>query len=102
MYVSIPSLLTVSTPINISSSGGGQNVTTNRTYWPTKGGAVAFQPGWFRGHQTAFAYVNMGFGDDGPDGGPANMTHPVVPMFQCSDERDFVRFASDFRRHLAA
>ncbi|KAF5656787.1 gpi anchored protein [Fusarium circinatum] len=61
---------------------GGQNVTTNRTYWPTRGGAVAFQPGWFRGHQTAFAYVNMGFGDDGPDGGPANMTHPVVPMFQ--------------------
>ncbi|KAF5560236.1 gpi anchored protein [Fusarium phyllophilum] len=64
------------------SSGGGHNVTTNRTYWPTRGGAVAFQPGWFRGHETAFAYVNMGFGDDGPDGGPANMTQPVVPMFQ--------------------
>ncbi|KAF4449215.1 gpi anchored protein [Fusarium austroafricanum] len=64
------------------SPGGGHNVTTNRTYWPTKGGAIAFQPGWFRGHQTAFAYVNMGFGDDGPDGGPANMTQPIVPMFQ--------------------
>ena len=24
----------------------------------------------------------MGFGDDGPDGGPANMTLPMVPMFQ--------------------
>ncbi|KAM0545926.1 hypothetical protein ACHAO7_008061 [Fusarium culmorum] len=61
---------------------GGHNVTTNRTYWPTTGGAVAFQPGWFRGHETAFAYINMGFGDDGPDGGPANMTLPMVPMFQ--------------------
>lgn len=24
----------------------------------------------------------MGFGDEGPDGGPANMTLPMVPMFQ--------------------
>lgn len=80
MYVSIPSCCPCQH--QLTSSGGGHNVTTNRTYWPTRGGAVAFQPGWFRGHETAFAYVNMGFGDDGPDGGPANMTQPVVPMFQ--------------------
>ncbi|KAK3363230.1 hypothetical protein B0T25DRAFT_33089 [Lasiosphaeria hispida] len=61
---------------------GGMNVTTNRTYWPTNGGALAFQPGWFQGHATAFVYVNMGFGTDGPDGGPANMSNPVVPPFQ--------------------
>jgi hypothetical protein len=74
-------LLTRITPID-SRAGGGHNVTQNRTYWPTRGGAIAFQPGWFRGHETAFAYINMGFGDEGPDGGPANMTLPMVPQFQ--------------------
>ncbi|KAF7538112.1 hypothetical protein G7Z17_g12701 [Cylindrodendrum hubeiense] len=61
---------------------GGHNVTQNRTYWPTTGGAVAFQPGWFRGHSTAFAYINMGFGTGGPDGGPINMSNIMVPQFQ--------------------
>lgn len=62
--------------------GGGHPTTTNRTYWSTKGGAVAFQPGWFQGHQTAFMYVNLGFGTDGPDGGPPNMSNPMVSPFQ--------------------
>lgn len=61
---------------------GGMNTTTNRTYWPTTGGAVAYQPGWFQGHATAFMYVNLGFGTDGPDGGPPNMSNPMVPPFQ--------------------
>nr|XP_036574909.1 protein-like protein 2 [Colletotrichum truncatum]KAF6781394.1 protein-like protein 2 [Colletotrichum truncatum] len=61
---------------------GGMGVTKNRTYWPTSGGTVAFQPGWFQGHASAFMYVNMGFGTDGPDGGPANMSNPMVPVFQ--------------------
>lgn len=56
--------------------------TTNRTYWPTTGGAVAFQPGWFQGHATAFMYINLGFGTDGPDGGPPNMSNPMVSPFQ--------------------
>lgn len=56
--------------------------TTNRTYWPTTGGTVAFQPGWFQGHATAFIYVNLGFGTDGPDGGPPNMSNPMNPPFQ--------------------
>lgn len=56
--------------------------TTNRTYWPTTGGALAFQPGWFQGHATAFVYVNLGFGTDGPDHGPQNMSNPMVPPFQ--------------------
>lgn len=56
--------------------------TTNRTYWSTKGGAVAFQPGWFQGHNTAYLYVNMGFGTDGPDNGPMNMSFSMVPPFQ--------------------
>lgn len=34
----------------------------NRTKWPVKGGAVAFQPGWFTGHGTAFIYINLGLG----------------------------------------
>ncbi|KAK4197123.1 hypothetical protein QBC40DRAFT_286036 [Triangularia verruculosa] len=65
---------------------GGMEVTTNRTYWSTKGGAIAFQPGWFQGHATAMIYVNMGFGtegtEDGPPGGPPNMSFPMVPPFQ--------------------
>ena len=58
------------------------STTTNRTFWPTTGGAVAFQPGWFQGHATAYLYVNLGFGTDGPDGGPQNMSNPMVPPFQ--------------------
>ncbi|GKT45854.1 uncharacterized protein ColSpa_06035 [Colletotrichum spaethianum] len=61
---------------------GGMTLTTNRTYWPTTGGAISFQPGWFQGHAQAFMYINMGFGTDGPDGGPANMSFPMVPVFQ--------------------
>ena len=56
--------------------------TTNRTLWPVQGGAVAIQPGWFQGHATAFFYINLGFGTDGPDGGPPNMSFPMVPVFQ--------------------
>jgi hypothetical protein len=44
--------------------------TKNRTYWPTTGGALAFQPGWFSGHQTAMIYVNIGFGNEGPADNP--------------------------------
>ncbi|KAK1702697.1 uncharacterized protein CLUP02_14516 [Colletotrichum lupini] len=61
---------------------GGMHVTQNRTYWPTTGGALAFQPGWFQGHAQAMMYANMGFGSDGPDGGPINMSFPMVPVFQ--------------------
>lgn len=61
---------------------GGLNKITNRTYWPTTGGAIAFQPGWFQGHATAFVYINLGFGTDGPHGGPQNMSNVMVPPFQ--------------------
>ncbi|KAL1841484.1 hypothetical protein VTK73DRAFT_3468 [Phialemonium thermophilum] len=61
---------------------GGIGTTTNRTFWPTRDGTVAFQPGWFQGHATAFIYVNLGFGTDGPDNGPQNMSNPMVPPFQ--------------------
>jgi len=61
---------------------GGTPTTTNRTLWPTTGGAIALQPGWFQGHATAFFYMNMGFGNDGPDGGPPNMSFPMVSVFQ--------------------
>lgn len=61
---------------------GGMRTTTNRTLWPTTGGAIAIQPGWFQGHATAFFYINLGFGTDGPDRGPPNMSFPMVPVFQ--------------------
>ncbi|OAX81497.1 hypothetical protein ACJ72_04155 [Emergomyces africanus] len=56
---------------------GGMPVSTNRTKWPVNGGAVSFQPGWFAGHQTAFIYINMGYGTI-----PPNMSHPMVAPFQ--------------------
>lgn len=65
-----------------SSPGGGMRTTTNRTLWPITGGAISLQPGWFQGHATAFFYMNMGFGTDGPDNGPPNMSFPLVPVFQ--------------------
>ncbi|KAG6116274.1 hypothetical protein E4U13_002003 [Claviceps humidiphila] len=60
---------------------GGMGTTRNRTYWPTTGGAVAFQPGWFRGHSLAVIYINLGFGTNGPDNGPENMSNPMVSPF---------------------
>lgn len=49
----------------------------NRTKWPVGGGAIAVQPGWFSGHQSAFFYINLGLGNE-----PLNMSHPMVPVFQ--------------------
>ncbi|EFX05173.1 hypothetical protein CMQ_1809 [Grosmannia clavigera kw1407] len=60
---------------------GGMKLTTNRTFWPIGGGAVSFQPGWFQGHATAQLFINMGFGTDGPDGGPGNMSNVMVSQF---------------------
>ncbi|GIJ85802.1 hypothetical protein Asppvi_004666 [Aspergillus pseudoviridinutans] len=56
---------------------GGMPTSTNRTKWPVKGGAVAIQPGWFQGHQTALIYINLGLGTI-----PPNMSHPMVAPFQ--------------------
>lgn len=39
-------------------------MSTNRTKWPVKGGAIAFQPGWFAGHSSAFMYFNLGLGNN--------------------------------------
>jgi hypothetical protein len=50
---------------------------TNRTKWPISGGAVAFQPGWFQGHSTAFIYINMGFGTI-----PPNMSNVIMNGIQ--------------------
>ncbi|KAI1827643.1 hypothetical protein F4861DRAFT_535850 [Xylaria intraflava] len=61
---------------------GGLTLSKNRTYWPTTGGAIAFQPGWFQGHQTALLYMNLGVGTDGPDGGPINMSNPMLSQIQ--------------------
>lgn len=52
---------------------GGMPTSTNRTKWPIRGGAVAFQPGWFQGHSSAQIYINLGFGTN-----PPNMSFPVL------------------------
>jgi len=61
-------------------------LTTNRTFWPTTGGAIAFQPGMGLNHATTFVYINLGYGTDGfqlgPKGAPPNMSSPMVPPFQ--------------------
>lgn len=86
--MSLPTPLSPPGQLNqlILSPGGGLEATKNRTYFSTKGGAIAFQPGWFSGHATAFIYINMGFGTEGPDGvangGPPNMSNPMISPFQ--------------------
>lgn len=80
MYVS-QNLPTLNAITNVLS-GGGMGTSRNRTLWPTTGGAISLQPGWFQGHATAFFYINLGFGTDGPDGGPPNMSFPMVSVFQ--------------------
>lgn len=62
---------------NYTHPGGGLPVAQNRTKWPVTGGALAFQPGWFNGHKTAFIYINIGLGTS-----PLNYSHPMVPVFQ--------------------
>jgi hypothetical protein len=57
--------------------GGGMATTQNRTKWGVTGGAVAFQPGWFAGHQNALIYINLGIGTR-----PLNMSLAMVPVFQ--------------------
>lgn len=52
-------------------------MSSNRTKWPVGGGAVAFQPAWFPGHETAFIYMNMGLGSI-----PPNMSNPMIKTFQ--------------------
>ncbi|KAK0734700.1 hypothetical protein B0T26DRAFT_689419 [Lasiosphaeria miniovina] len=76
---------------------GSLGITTNRTYWPTTGGAVALQPGWFRGGSSTLIYVNLGLGEvpnnhslnmakfhvDGPPGDnpyPGTACLPNVPL----------------------
>lgn len=39
-------------------------ISQNRTKWPLRGGAIAFQPGWFSGHSSAFMYFNLGLGNN--------------------------------------
>ncbi|RAK98845.1 copper acquisition factor BIM1-like domain-containing protein [Aspergillus ibericus CBS 121593] len=56
---------------------GGMPTSRNRTKWPVTGGAVALQPGWFRGHSTAFIYINIGWGTI-----PPNMSNPMVSVFE--------------------
>ncbi|KIX09501.1 uncharacterized protein Z518_00581 [Rhinocladiella mackenziei CBS 650.93] len=56
---------------------GGMPTSENRTKWPVKGGAVAFQPGWFQGHGTAFIYINLGLGTV-----PPNMSNVMVNGIQ--------------------
>lgn len=61
---------------------GGMPMTENRTYWPTRGGAIAMQPGWFQGHDKATLYINLGLHDvELPDGSPNNMSLTMVPAF---------------------
>ncbi|KAK4466364.1 hypothetical protein QBC42DRAFT_343154 [Cladorrhinum samala] len=54
---------------------GGIEPTTNRTYWPLgeSGGAVALQPGWFRGHEQGLIYINIGVGEN-----PENYSFPLT------------------------
>lgn len=49
----------------------------NRTKWPVGGGAIAFQPAWFPGHDTALIYMNMGLGTI-----PPNISNPMIQTFQ--------------------
>jgi hypothetical protein len=58
-------------------TGGGMPMSTNRTKWPLKGGAVSIQPGWFPGHSLAMFYINMGYGNE-----PLNYSHTMLPVFQ--------------------
>ena len=71
-----PHVLPQARHIANDSQGGGVPMSTNRTKWPVKGGAVGFQPGWFNGHQQALIYINLGEGTN-----PTNYSLVMQPMF---------------------
>ena len=73
----IPRILEVRPRTDLNLTGGGLRITSNRTYWPTTGGAVAFQPGWFQGHKTALLYINLGLGNV-----PENYSLPMQKQWQ--------------------
>ncbi|CEL02983.1 hypothetical protein ASPCAL04144 [Aspergillus calidoustus] len=56
---------------------GGMPLSTNRTKWPIRGGAIALQPGWFPGHARAMMFFNLGLGTE-----PPNMSHPMITPFE--------------------
>jgi hypothetical protein len=60
----------------------------NRTKWPVKGGAVAFQPGWFQGHGTAFIYINLGIGTFPPNMSNVMLNGGEFSLKWCRQIRD--------------
>lgn len=73
---SVPVCELLTTGRTLPNPGGGLGVTRNRTHWPIDGGAVAFQPGWFTGHDTALIYINLGLGEQ-----PLNYSWPITKLF---------------------
>jgi len=59
------------------------DISSNRTKWPTTGGAIAVQPGWFSGHEHALIYINLGLGNV-----PVNYSLPMLPVFQIIGPRN--------------
>ena len=63
---------------------GGTSPTNNRTNWPLDGsGAVAFEPGWFAGHDRNLMYINLCLGAQ-----PVNCSFPMVPVFEITGPND--------------
>ena len=67
----------------LSHIGGGLPITQNRTNWPIRGGAIAFQPGWFHGHKNALIYINLGFASV-----PETYSEVLVPRFEIRGPTD--------------
>jgi hypothetical protein len=87
-YLSAHLLYLLPRTLCLQHPGGGLGPSTNRTTWPVNGGAIAIQPGWFTNHATAYFYINLGLGTDGPGGGPPNMSFPMVPIFEIAGPSD--------------
>ena len=58
-------------------------ITTNRTKWPTTGGAIAMQIGISSDDEFAFIYMNLGLGTQ-----PDNYSYPMVDVFQIMGPTD--------------
>ncbi|KAI5804282.1 hypothetical protein EDC01DRAFT_642729 [Geopyxis carbonaria] len=78
MYFS-PKPTVISAPTDMRPLGGGVHHTTNRSTWPTNGGALSLIPG----HAWALTAVNIALGNNVTEEGVYSnpFTHVMVPFF---------------------
>lgn len=68
---------------------------TNRSLWPSSGGAISIQPGWGANNEKSFFWINMGIQEAG-QAAPPNVSLNVVPPFAVTGPNTTDSFTGQF------